>query len=125
MTEQVQENPESGNAIMLLVAAFIVVAGFVGFYYLDNQPIWARWLLVLFALVGAAAVASKSTLGKEVLLFIQTARVELRKVVWPTRKDTTNVTIVVFVAVVLLGLFFWGLDAVLATLTKWLTTRSA
>jgi preprotein translocase subunit SecE len=125
MTEQVQENPQSGNAIMLLIAAAIVIAGFVGFYYLDTQPIWLRWLLVLFALVGAAVVASKSALGKEVWQFIQTARIELRKVVWPTRKDTTNVTIVVFVAVVILGLFFWGLDALLATLTKWLTTRSA
>jgi preprotein translocase subunit SecE len=125
MTEQVQATPESGNAVMLSMAAVIVVAGFVGFYYLDQQPIWVRWLLVLATLVGGAFVASKSALGKEVMQFIQGARVELRKVVWPTRKDTTNVTIVVFVAVVVLGLFFWGLDVLLATLTKWLTTRSA
>ena len=125
MTEQVQPDPESGNAIKLLIAAVIVVAGFVGFYYLDQQPIWVRWLLVLFALVGALAVASKSSLGKEVWQFIQSARIELRKVVWPTKKDTTNVTIVVFAAVTVLGLFFWGLDALLATLTKWLTTRGA
>jgi len=80
---------------------------------------------VLAALVAAAVVASKSALGQEVLQFIQTARIELRKVVWPTRKDTTNITIVVFVAVTVLGLFFWGLDALLATVTKWLTTRGA
>jgi len=125
MTEQVQATPESGNAAMLSVAAVIVVAGFVGFYYLDQQPIWVRWLLVLATLVGGAFVASKSALGKDVLQFVQGARIELRKVVWPTRKDTINVTIVVFVAVVVLGLFFWGLDMLLATLTKWLTTRSA
>ncbi len=125
MTEQVQTDPEGGNAIKLLLAAVIVVAGFVGFYYMDQQPIWVRWLLVLVALVGGAAVASQSALGKDVWQFIQSARIELRKVVWPTRKDTTNVTIVVFVAVTVLGLFFWGLDAVLASLTKWLTTRSA
>jgi len=125
MTEQAQENPQSGNAIMLLFAALIGIAGFVGFYYLDSQPIWVRWLLVLAALVAAAVVASKSALGQEVLQFIQTARIELRKVVWPTRKDTTNITIVVFVAVTVLGLFFWGLDALLATVTKWLTTRGA
>lgn len=125
MTEQVQADPQSGNTIKLLLAAIIVVAGFVGFYYLDQQPIWARWLLVLIALVGGAAVASQSSLGKEVWQFIQSARIELRKVVWPTRKDATNVTIVVFAAVTVLGLFFWGLDAVLASLTKWLTTRGA
>ena len=125
MTEQAQENPQSGNAIMLLFAALIGIAGFGGFYYLDSQPIWVRWLLVLAALVAAAVVASKSALGQEVLQFIQTARIELRKVVWPTRKDTTNITIVVFVAVTVLGLFFWGLDALLATVTKWLTTRGA
>ena len=125
MTEQVQPNPEGGNALKLLIAAVIVVAGFVGFYYLDQQPIWVRWLIVLAALVGGAAIASQSTLGKEVWQFIQSARIELRKVVWPTRKDSTNVTIVVFVAVTVLGLFFWGLDAALAFLTKWLTTRGA
>jgi len=125
MTEQVQPSPQGGNVIKLLAAAMIAVAGFVGFYYLDQQPIWVRWLLVLIALVGGLAVASKSDLGKEVWQFVQSARIELRKVVWPTRKDTINVTIVVFVAVGLLGLFFWGLDALLATATKWLTTRSA
>jgi len=125
MTEQVQATPESGNAMMLSLAAVIVVAGFVGFYYLDQQPIWVRWLLVLATLTAGAFVASKSALGKDVWQFIQGARIELRKVVWPTTKDTRNVTMVVFVAVVVLGLFFWGLDMLLATLTKWLTSRSA
>jgi len=125
MTEQEQVNPEGGNAIKLLLAAVIVVAGLAGFYYLDQQPIWVRWLLVLFTLVGGAAVASQSALGKEVWQFVQSARIELRKVVWPTRKDSTSITIVVFVAVTVLGLFFWGLDAALAFLTKWLTTRGA
>jgi preprotein translocase subunit SecE len=125
MTEQVQENPQSGSAIKLLLAAVIMIAGFVGFYYLDQQPIWVRWLLVLAALVGGAWVASQSALGKDVWQFIQGARIELRKVVWPTKKDSRNITLVVFVAVAILGLFFAGLDWILASLTKWLTSRGA
>ena len=42
MTEQVQPSPQGGNVIKLLAAAMIAVAGFVGFYYLDQQPIWVR-----------------------------------------------------------------------------------
>jgi preprotein translocase subunit SecE len=52
---------------------------------------------------------------------VQSSRVELRKVVWPTSQETVQVTIVVFVMVIVLGLFFWGLDSVLGLLTRWLT----
>lgn len=125
MTEQVQASPQSGDAFKLLAAIAVIVAGFVGFYYLDQQPVWVRWLLVLAALVAGSAVASQSALGKEFWQFVYSARIELRKVVWPTKQESMQVTLLVFAVVLILGLFFWGLDAALATMTKWLTSRSA
>lgn len=125
MTEQVQESPRGGDVFKLVAAAGIVIAGFVGFYYLQQQPVWIRWLLVLAALVAGAAVASQSALGKQLWQFVQSARIELRKVVWPTKQESLQVTLLVFVVVIVLGLFFWGLDSLLASLTQWLTSKGA
>jgi preprotein translocase subunit SecE len=126
MTEQVQETSGGGMDIVKLGGAIvIVIAGMAGYYFLSAQPIWVRWLVVLAALVLAALVAFQSTQGKELWQFIQSSRVELRKVVWPTQQETLQVTVLVFVVVVVLGLFFWGLDVALGSLTQWLTGRGA
>ena len=54
---------------------------------------------------------------------MQSSRIELRKVVWPNRQETMQVTLVVFVMIVVLGLFFWGVDTLLALPDQWLTGR--
>ena len=121
MTEQVQQSPTVLDAAKLVAGGVILAAGVAGFYLLSAQPIWLRWILVLASLVVGILVGLQSQQGKTLWAFVQAARVELRKVVWPNRQETTQVTIVVFVMVVALGLFFWGLDTLLALLTKWLT----
>jgi len=121
MTEQVQESATALDAAKLAAGVVIVAAGVAGFYLLDSQPIWLRWIIVLAALVLGALVGLQSYQGKTLWAFVQSARIELRKVVWPNRQETMQVTIVVFVMVVALGLFFWGLDTVLGLLTRWLT----
>jgi preprotein translocase subunit SecE len=123
MTEQVQET-SSGLDIAKLVAGVAVLAGGVAaFYLLSNLPGWARWLIVLAALAAGAVIALQSYQGKMFWQFVQSSRVELRKVVWPTTQQTWQVTLVVFVVVVVMGLFFWGLDWALGSLTRWLTGR--
>jgi len=63
----------------------------------------------------------QTAMGREMWQFIQTSRVELRKVVWPSRQDTTQTTLAVIVFVIILGVFFWGLDMGLWWVTKTLT----
>jgi preprotein translocase subunit SecE len=121
MTEQAQENPTVLDAAKLAAGVAILAAGVAGFYLLSAQPIWLRWIIVLAALVVGMLVGLQSHQGKTLWAFVQAARVELRKVVWPNRQETMQVTIVVFAMVIALGLFFWGLDTLLALLTKWLT----
>jgi len=121
MTEQVQENATALDAAKLAAGVAIVAAGIAGFYLLSTQPIWLRWIIVLAAFVVGALVSLQSYQGKSFWAFVQSSRVELRKVVWPTGQEATQVTIVVFVMVIVLGLFFWGLDSVLGLLTRWLT----
>ena len=121
MTEQVQQTPTALDAAKLVAGVAILAAGVAGFYLLSAQPIWLRWIIVLAALVVGMLVGLQSQQGKTLWAFVQAARVELRKVVWPNRQETMQVTLVVFVMVIVLGLFFWGLDTLLALLTKWLT----
>jgi preprotein translocase subunit SecE len=121
MTEQVQQTPTALDAAKLVAGVAILAAGVAGFYLLSTLPIWLRWIIVLAALVVGMLVGLQSQQGKTLWAFVQAARVELRKVVWPNRQETMQVTLVVFVMVIVLGLFFWGLDTLLALLTKWLT----
>jgi preprotein translocase subunit SecE len=121
MTEQVQESGTALDAAKLTAGIAIVAAGIAAFYLLSAQPIWLRWIIVLAAFVAGSFVGLQSYQGKSFWAFVQSSRVELRKVVWPTSQETVQVTIVVFVMVIVLGLFFWGLDSVLGLLTRWLT----
>lgn len=121
MTEQVQEGATALDTAKLGAGIAIAVAGVAGFYLLVQQPIWLRWIVVLAALGAGFFVSLQSYQGKAFWQFVQTARVELRKVVWPNRQETMQVTLVVIVMVLVLGLFFWGLDSILGMLTRWLT----
>ena len=122
MTEQVQQQGATAlDAAKLVAGVLIVVAGLAAFYLLSAQPIWLRWIIVLAGIAAGALVSLQSFQGKTFRAFVQSSRIELRKVVWPNRQETIQVTIVVFVMVIVLSLFFWGLDSLLALLTRWLT----
>jgi preprotein translocase subunit SecE len=123
MTEQVQESPTAIDVVKLAAGVAILVAGIAAFYVLSEQPIWLRWIIVFAAFAVGALVSLKSHQGKVFWGFVQSSRIELRKVVWPQRQETVQVTIVVFVMVLILGFFFWGLDSLLGMLTRWLTGR--
>ena len=121
MTEQVQESATALDAVKLAAGVAILAGGIVGFYLLGELPIWLRWIIVLAALVVGTLVALQSKQGRTFWAFVQSSRVELRKVVWPSRDETTKVTIYVFIVIVVMGLFFWGIDTLLGFLTRWLT----
>jgi preprotein translocase subunit SecE len=117
------KTPVAGTAdkAKAAVAILIVVAGVAGYYVLANQPAWLRWLAVAASLVLAGLVVAFSRYGTEFRRFVELARIELRKIVWPTRQETGQTTLVVFVFVIVAGVFFWLLDLALAWVTKTLT----
>ena len=122
MTDDIK-NQEAGTAdkVKLGVAVVIVIAGVAGYYLLADQPTWIRWLAVVASLVLAGVVVAFSRYGTEFRRFVELARIELRKVVWPTRQETLQTTIVVFIFVAVAGVFFWLLDLALAWATRSLT----
>ena len=121
MTEQVDTGSSALDTAKLVAAVAILVAGIAGFYLLGDLPIAVRWLIVIAALAAGIAVALQSVQGRAFWQFVQGSRVELRKVVWPTRQETLQTTLVVFVAILALGMFFWFLDWILGSVTAALT----
>jgi preprotein translocase subunit SecE len=114
------ETSESGvlDVLKLLTAAAILLGGLFGYYwYLEwSQPL--RVLLVLGGTIAGVGLAMTSTQGRRLWAFIQGSRIEIRKVVWPTKQETTQTAIAVFVFTLILALFFWGLDSFLLWLTR-------
>lgn len=98
------------DKIKIAVAVLVLVAGVVGFYYFGDQPAIVRVLIVLGAAAVAVVVGLPTTPGRQLLEFTKAARGELRKVVWPSNKETMQVTLVVFAMVVLVALFLWVVD---------------
>jgi len=115
------ETSESGvlDIIKLLISAAALVGGLYAYYYYANDI--AQAVRVLMVLAGAAVgigIAMTSTQGQRLWHFIQGSRVEIRKVVWPTKQETTQTAIAVFVFTLVMMLFFWGLDSALLWLTR-------
>ncbi len=111
----------TADTVKLVAAAVLVLAGVAGYYILGSQAAWVRWLAVAGGIVLAAAVIALSKYGTALKQFMADSRVELRKIVWPNRQETGMTTLVVFVFLVIAGVFFWGLDLALAWATRALT----
>jgi preprotein translocase subunit SecE len=111
--------------VKLVTAVLMAAAGIAAFYYFDAQPDIVRVLIVLGAAAAAIAVGYPTALGRSTWEFLKSARGELRKVVWPTNKETMQVTLVVFGMVVLAALFLWLVDWGLLKAMRALTGRGA
>jgi preprotein translocase subunit SecE len=106
------------DKIKLLVAVLLVIAGVAGFYFFADAPTVVRVLSVIAGLVLAGIVAGMSAPGKRFFRFALDSRDEAKKVVWPTRKETIQMTGVVMAFVVVMALFLWMVDGILLWLVK-------
>ncbi len=115
------ETSQSGalDIIKLLAAAAALIGGLYSFYLYEFQislPI--RVLIVLGGTGVGIVIAMTSTQGQRLWQFIQGSRVEIRKVHWPTKQETTQTAIAVFVFTLIMAVFFWILDSGLLWLTR-------
>jgi preprotein translocase subunit SecE len=125
---QIQDQAPASSPVEQLkvgVAIALVIAGIVGYYWFGKWPDWQRWLLMVGGLLLGILVFFVSALGRRFWNFVLDSRIELRKVVWPSREETFQTTLVVFGFVVVAGLFFWVIDLFLAWATKILTGQGA
>ena len=109
------------DKIKLVVAVGLVIAGIVGFYTFEQDYALLYRVLGLLGMIGAAfAVAAMTDIGSQTISYGRASVLEVRKAVWPTRKETMQTTGIVIVMVIIMGLILWIFDSILTWAMKWL-----
>jgi preprotein translocase subunit SecE len=101
------------DKIKLVAAIALVVLGIAGYYWLAEAPIVLRVLSVIGGLVAGGLVAALSDPGRQFFTYARESVGEVKKVVWPTRKETLQSTAAVFAFVVAMAVFLWLTDKTL------------
>jgi preprotein translocase subunit SecE len=118
MSNTTIENVTStADRLKLALAVIVIIAGIVGFSVLESKiPMVGRIAVFIGSLILAAVIAWFSEPGRRTIAFAQDSYSEVRRVVWPTRKETMQMTGIVFAFVAVMGLFLWLLDKLIAWL---------
>ena len=106
------------NAVLWGIALALVAAGIYGNSYFGSESLLYRVLGLLAVAVIAGFVALQTVQGKSFWELVKGARTEIRKVVWPTRQETMQTSLLVLALVVIAGMLLWGLD----TLFGWIAS---
>ena len=112
-TSQVETINTNADKAKLALSAVLVVGALAAFYLLSKQGQIAQWAALIVGVVAAVVVFLASEPGKQLVAFGRDAWREVKKVVWPIRKETTQMTLYVFGFVVLMALFLWLTDKTL------------
>ena len=121
MVSKAEVQTNTADTIKLVVAGALVLLGLVAFYYFAGQSLLLRVVGLLVIAGLAAFIVYQTDLGKRIVAFFRDARTEVRKVVWPSRAETTQTTVTVFIIVVIVGIFLWLFDMLLAYLFRAVT----
>jgi len=112
-TSQIETVNTGADKAKLAAASVMVVAALAGFYLLDKQGALVQWAVLLLGLGVATAVFFTSESGKELIAFGRDAWREVKKVVWPARKEAIQITAYVFGFVLIMAMFLWLTDKTL------------
>jgi preprotein translocase subunit SecE len=109
------------DTVKLAAAALLLGAAVVAFYWFADQSLLVRVLGLLFVASLSVLLASQTAVGRSVWGFLADTRTEVRRVVWPTRAETTQTVLAVLFVVVLMGIVLWLLDMFLLWAVRLLT----
>ncbi len=113
MVSKTEQTTSAFDTFKLMAAVLVLIAGVVGFYYFEDESQLLRVLGMLAVAVVAFFIAATSEPGRRGLGFVKESRVEVRKVVWPTRQETLQTTIAVLFMVILVAIMLWLFDMLL------------
>ncbi|MYN04709.1 preprotein translocase subunit SecE [Pseudoduganella sp. DS3] len=111
--QSVQTVSTTNDKFKVVLAVVALIAGVVGFFVLTGKPTLVRAAALVVGLLISAGIAYTSAAGRDFLNFAKEAVRETKKVVWPTRKEATQITLIVFAFVVVMAIFLWGTDKIL------------
>ena len=112
-TSEVQTVSAAGDKARLALAGALVIAALAAYYLLAQQGAWVQWAGLLLGLIAAMVAFFTSESGRQLIAFGRDAVREVKKVVWPERKEAMQITAYVFVFVVVMALFLWLTDKTL------------
>jgi preprotein translocase subunit SecE len=123
--QQIETQPATRfDSLLLSLAVLLLVGGMVSFYYFAGDLNALVRTLILLASIGVGlALAYQTSLGKDLWGYVLGSRTELRKVVWPSKQESLQATLMIAVVVLIMSLILWALDSALLALVKLVTGR--
>lgn len=113
MNAEIEQESGQFDIAKLGLAIIAIIAGIGGFYFYADQSLLLRVIGLLLMLSIAVGLVYTTTLGQSLWGFAQGSRVELKKIVWPTKKETIQTTLIVVVMVLFVGILLWMFDGLL------------
>jgi len=113
MNAKVEKEGSSLDGLKWILVLALVSTGVVGNYYFESESLLYRVLALLVLAFAAGWVAVQTTKGQAFAKLVSEARVEIRKVVWPTRQELTQTTMIVVAFVLVMALLLWGIDSLI------------
>ena len=121
MVSKAETSTNSLDTMKLAAAGALVLLGLIAFYYFAEQSLLMRTLGLLIIAAFVVYIVYMTAKGKQTAAFFRSAHIEVRKVVWPSRQETVQTTLTVFIIVVIVGIMLWLFDMLLSYLFKLIT----
>lgn len=118
MSTRVEAASSMPDVMKWIAASVLFAAGLVGFYYFADQSTLLRVVGLLLAIALSVAIAVQTEKGRFIWDFMRDSRTEVRKVVWPTRQETMQTTLIVMAVVAVMAVILWALDSFLGFLVS-------
>jgi preprotein translocase subunit SecE len=125
MNVQVQQQASLIDIVKQVLSVVFLISGIAAFYYFSNIQLIYRVISLLVVVIIVIAVLYTTVLGKSIFSFFLESKQEVKRVVWPTREETTRTTMLVFAMVFTVGLVLWLLDMFLFWGVRLLTGQGA
>ncbi|MGP1923838.1 MAG: preprotein translocase subunit SecE [Arsenophonus sp. NEOnobi-MAG3] len=116
-----QKSRGSFDVVKWVLVAILLVIDIVGNYYFRQYNLALRIIAVVAIAALAGWIALLTEKGKATLAFAREARIEMRKVIWPTRQETLQTTLIVGAVTAVMALILWGLDGILISIVSFIT----
>ena len=111
MTEKNIETKSSKSYLILSIG--VLITGMILFYYYSDVRLFYRVVGMISIVILSAFIAYQSDFGKLVYSYVTDSKVEVKKVTWPTKQETTQTTLGVIFVVIIVGILLWLFDMLL------------
>ncbi|MGF1874320.1 preprotein translocase subunit SecE [Photobacterium frigidiphilum] len=116
-----QNSPSSMDGLKWVAVFALLAAAVVGNYLYSDVSVVLRAATVVILVAAAGGIAIFTAKGKTAITFARESRMEVRKVVWPTRQEATQTTFIVLAVTVVMALALWGIDGIMVRLVRLVT----